>query len=366
MRAETLEASGIILAEAEGKPVPRQLDGIQILRGVAASMVVFHHYCLAFLVYHGRSAIASYRSFAHVGAAGVDIFFCISGFVIIYSLLARERPVSWGAFVIARIKRIIPLYWLFSLAILAMWATGKALTSMVVTPGLVVRSLLLLPVTKSWADGRVDTHPILDQGWTLQYEALFYAACALVIAALGSRRVFPWAPLAVALFAAIAYLVPGAPAYLYDPLMLEFAGGTVLGWLAASGRLARLPAPRLWAWGAIVAGAGGLLLTTFLAEPEPWRVLVWGVPGFLIVLGCILLEPRRGGRIIDTAIFLGAASYSIYLGHIIVVLFVSAAMKYGHLVGAGDVVLLAATALTIAATSLVYPLVERPITKWIR
>lgn len=365
MRAETLEATGITIARAEVGTAPRQLDAVQILRAVAASIVVFHHFCLAFLLYGGESAIARYRNFAWVGASGVDIFFCISGFVIIYSLLCRRSEVSWRSFAVARIKRIIPLYWLFTAAVIAMWMTGKALKNLVVTPDLIVRSFLLLPLEKVSA-GKVSTHPILDQGWTLQYEALFYAACTIVIALLGSRRVFPWTPVVVAAIALAAYLIPGAPHYLYDPLLLEFVGGTVLGWLAATGQLFRLPAPRSVGWAAIAVGTVALLLTTFMADPEAYRVLVWGVPGFLLVFGCILLTPRRGSPVTDAAIYLGAASYSIYLGHGFVTFFVSAAMKYGVLKGAGDVFLLVATVLTIAVTALVYPLVEKPITRWIK
>ncbi|MBY9064149.1 acyltransferase [Sphingomonas yunnanensis] len=362
MRAETMETTGITIARSQGRAVPRQLDGIQILRGIAASIVVFHHYC-QMVQAHGRSTLASFRSFTWVGASGVDIFFCISGFVIVYSLLARPQEVGWRSFVVARIKRIVPLYWLFTLVIVALWASGRAMKTLVLTPDLLLRSLLLLPVTKIATDGRVNHHPILDQGWTLQYEALFYVACTLVIVLLGSRRVFPWTPVAVAAVAVLAVLLPGAPPYLHDPLMLEFVGGTLLGWLAATGRLHALPARRAIAWGCILLGAGALMATSLLSDPVELRVLVWGVPGFLLVLGCILVEPRRGGRIVDGAIFLGAASYSIYLAHGVITLFVNAAFKAGHFRGAGDGFLIIATVLTIAASAMVYPLIERPLTR---
>lgn len=367
VRAETLEATSALIAETEGKPIPRQLDGVQILRGAAASLVVFHHFCLALRTAGSPSAIANFHRFAWVGASGVDIFFCISGFVIVYSLLQRTKTVSWNAFLIARIKRIVPLYWLFTLLLIAMWLTGRVLKSLVVTPDLTFRSLFFLPVVKTFVDGGTSEHPILDQGWTLQYEAVFYLCCTIVIAALGSRRVFPWTPLTVGLLALITAIVPGAPAYLHDPLLLEFAGGTLLGWASATGRLDRLPAHRALAWTAIIVGAISLLLTSFMANAVDYRVLVWGVPGFLIVLGCILVQPRRGNLITDAAIWLGAASYSIYLAHGVITLFVSALLKSGRIAAmAGDLFLIGATIATIAVTALVYPLIEKPLTKWIR
>lgn len=366
MHESILKAPGILIAEAEGKPAPRQLDGVQILRGVAAALVVFSHYCLVFVEYGGQSIIASYHSLAFVGASGVDIFFCISGFVIIYSLLIRPHQVNWRAFGLARLKRIIPLYWFFTLAMVGMWMTGRALTKLALPPDLVLRSLLLLPLEKHVMGEPVSTHPILDQGWTLQYEALFYICCAVVIALVGSKRVFPWTPVAVAILAVVSLFIPAMPAYLHDPLMLEFVGGTILGWLAATGRLFRLPWPRAIAWGSIALGVMGLLLTTFVPNPESLRVLIWGVPGFLIVLGSILVTPVRGGRLVDAGIFLGAASYSIYLGHGFATIFVGTMMKKGYLVGAGSVVLLVVTAVTVAGTAMVYPLIERPITKFLR
>lgn len=365
MRAETLETAGITIAHAQGRVVPRQLDGIQILRGVAASIVVLHHYC-QMVQAHGHSVLANVGSFTWVGASGVDIFFCISGFVIVYSLLARPQQIGVGAFVMARIKRIIPLYWFFTLLIVLFWASGRAMKTLVLTPDLLLRSLFLLPVTKVATDGRVNHHPLLDQGWTLQYEALFYAACAIVIVLASSRRVFPWTPIVVALIALIAGVIPGAPAHLYDPLMFEFVGGTLLGWLAATGRLSNLPAQRAIAWACLAAGTIGLLLTALIDQPQAMRVLVWGVPGFLLVLGCILVTPRRGHRVVDAAIFLGAASYSIYLAHGVVTLFVNAAFKAGHFKGAGDGFLIGATVLTILASAMVYPLIERPMTRWLR
>lgn len=366
MRPGTLEASGITIAAAEGRPVPRQLDGIQVLRGIAAAAVVLHHCCAIFLIHDRPSVLARFQHFTWVGACGVDIFFCISGFVIVYSLLCRGYDVSWQSFVVARIKRIIPLYWVFTLLILAFWLTGRAMKTLVVTPDLIVRSFLLLPLTKRATGGEVSSYPILDQGWTLQYEALFYLACTVVIALLGSRRVFPWTPAAVALIAAIGLLVPGAPAYFRDPLLAEFVGGTVLGWLAATGRLFRLPASRLWAWSAIAIATVMILLTGFIPHAERIRVLVWGIPGFLLVFGCILVAPRRGTRLADTAIFLGTASYSIYLAHVVVLLFVTAAMKAGYFAQAGDVSLILLAIVTIAATSLVHPLIEKPLTRLVR
>jgi peptidoglycan/LPS O-acetylase OafA/YrhL len=363
---DLLEAPGIILARAEGVIPPKQLDGIQILRGVAASLVVFHHFCLMLNKYGGHSRIASYHNLARVGAAGVDVFFVISGFIITYTLLRRDRETSWSKFTIARIKRVVPLYWLFTLLLVAMWATHKMLKTLVLTPDLLIRSLLFLPLTKYQIGVPPSSHPILDQGWTLQYEAFFYLICAVAIAVVGSRKLFPYASIGVFLCMVAARFIPGAPDYIADPLLLEFVAGTILGWLAGTGRLDTVWKGHMLAWIAIVLASAALFLTAFLPDPDAARAWAWGIPGVLLVFGCILVRPDRTGFLARAAIYIGTASYSIYLGHGIVVIAMIALMKAGHFAGAGDGFLLAATVATIAATSLIYPLLERPIDRLLR
>ena len=78
--------------------LPRRLDGIQHLRALAAIGVVLFH--------------AAERSGLHftIGAAGVDVFFVISGFIM--WIITAGRPVTPNAFLRERILRIVPLYWL--------------------------------------------------------------------------------------------------------------------------------------------------------------------------------------------------------------------------------------------------------------
>jgi peptidoglycan/LPS O-acetylase OafA/YrhL len=316
--------------------------------------------------YGGHSRIASFHNLARVGAGGVDVFFVISGFIIVYTLLKREREVTWWQFALARIKRVVPLYWLFTLLLVGMWATHKLLKTLVLTPNLLIRSLLFLPLTKYQIGAPPSGHPILDQGWTLQYEAFFYLVCAAAIAIVGSRKLFPYASIGVVVCLVAARLIPGAPDYIGDPLLLEFVAGTVLGWLAGTGRLAAVWQGRILAWVAIAVAVIALFLTAFLPDPDATRAWGWGLPGVLLVFGCVLIKPDRTSWLARAAIYLGTASYSIYLGHGLVVIFVIALIKTGHFAGAGDGFLLIATAVTIGVTSLVYPALERPIDRLLR
>ncbi|MBC8051281.1 MAG: acyltransferase, partial [Chitinophagales bacterium] len=79
------------------------IENIHVLRAVAAYMVVF---------YHGQDltqAVSPAFDYVHAGAAGVDIFFVISGFVITHTNLRNQKATT--QFWLDRIIRIVPLYW---------------------------------------------------------------------------------------------------------------------------------------------------------------------------------------------------------------------------------------------------------------
>lgn len=65
----------------------RRLVSIQCLRGIAALMVVFHH-----VLHQSPGFLALWPTEA--GQAGVDLFFVISGFVMVYVTHDRERSRS--------------------------------------------------------------------------------------------------------------------------------------------------------------------------------------------------------------------------------------------------------------------------------
>ena len=85
------------------------IHSIQYLRAVAALMVVFHHLIIQIDVYEAVLHSIS------VGAAGVDVFFVISGFVIWFVTYGKE--VSAGEFFAKRVIRVVPIYWLITLVI---------------------------------------------------------------------------------------------------------------------------------------------------------------------------------------------------------------------------------------------------------
>ena len=118
-----------------------------------------------------------------LGNAGVDLFFVISGFVMVY---ASERMFGRAGgqlqFITRRLIRIVPLYWLVTPLYLVMALAIPAFEKSYSVAS-VVASYLFIPWPR--LDGIMQ--PLVGQGWTLNYEMFFYAIFAAAI--LAPRRI---------------------------------------------------------------------------------------------------------------------------------------------------------------------------------
>ena len=165
----------------------QQFFGIQILRFVAAMLVVVMHTSQAISIHIPVRGAGQYWS---LGAVGVDIFFVISGFVMAMSVgtsLVDVQSRKRAAFIFMkrRLLRIVPLYWFYTLLKVALILAlpGLATRSSVDSAHLAA-SLFFTPAMSPW--GLIE--PTLPVGWTLNFEMLFYAVFALAIA-LGAPRI---------------------------------------------------------------------------------------------------------------------------------------------------------------------------------
>lgn len=311
------------------------LANIQALRGFAALNVVLFH-CVTTGATYGLPA-ASLGALDRWGASGVDLFFVISGFVMVYT--QHHNPKSALQFFTNRLLRIVPLYWFMTLAIFALAAAVPAAFR---NGGFgldhVVRSLL-------FAAGLDGGKPIVVVGWTLELEMLFYVVFAISIL-IGNRVLAAgFCVASLLLFAAIGSDLP-----------LEFLFG--MGCAAIFIRYRDLPI----GLPAFLIGAGLLVGTMLLDDPKSHRVIVWGIPSALILLGAVYL-PQTRSRV---ALYLGAASYSIYLSHIFVIpaCYKVAARFHQHV--DGNVVAIACMVVSGAAGCVVYELIEKNLARAIK
>lgn len=149
---------------------PKTLRSIQTARAIAALLVVLHHLSLRFEQRVGGFNFLSV--FDHFGFAGVDLFFVISGLIMVITCQQHFRHLTAAPpFLWRRVTRIVPLYWLFTFIQLLAMAIIPSATVRDFSARDIVASLLIVPQS---------VYPILAPGWTLTYEMFFYIVFALL------------------------------------------------------------------------------------------------------------------------------------------------------------------------------------------
>lgn len=341
-----------------------RIASIQMLRLIAASLVLLLHAEL--IAYHtGRflGMTLARPEWVTKGAFGVDLFFVISGFIMVHSSQGLHgQPGGRRTFVLRRLVRIVPLYWVGTLVMLAWVAKyGPAL------PGFreLAASLLFVPYYSDTTAHRIA--PLLEVGWTLNFEMLFYLAFAAAMAASVRQTVLRLGLAFAAIVALGSAAVQPMPLWCWTrPIMLEFVGGMALGLLFLRGTALSLPvriamlalAAALIAFGEIDTGP----------RMTGWeRTLTWGIAGVL-TLGATVLGPLHLGleRLWNRG---GDISYSLYLVHIPLMLAVQMVWRHFHLpysagIEIGFTVLICW--LSFVAAGLAHDLFERPVTRWLQ
>jgi exopolysaccharide production protein ExoZ len=328
-----------------------QLVSLQYLRAVAAMMIVFTH---------GWDQLPWLKErIPNVAQSGVDLFFVISGFIMVY--VTAKAGSSALHFMRMRIHRIVPLYWLYTFATAALLlAAPNLFKTSAFTVSHFLQSLLFIP---HWGPtGSIS--PMILLGWTLNYEMFFYAIFAIAMAILAARRV----PLAIAMLLVLPILGllinfggSAAGEFYSNEIILEFIFGMLLAPLFLNGVLDRVGAPIGIAL--IAAGIIGLCIGGYHFESS--RALSFGVPAALIVAGALSVEATRHVAKVQPFLLLGDASYSIYLAH----LFPIALLRFGWnramlpTDGLGPVLAFMAIALLCGALAGVasYLFLERPL-----
>lgn len=354
------------------------IAAVQILRGAAALMVAWHHARHEAGLMAGRGAGPALDSTTLLPWwGGVDLFFVISGFVIVHAggRLAG-RPGAHVRFLAHRVARVVPLYWLVSLLYLALALTrpdllGEA-AALARDPSALVASFLFWPAARP--DGTIQ--PLYGLGWTLNYEALFYVLFAAGLG-LGRRGAVAWLCGTLTVLVAVGALVPGLPVPLRfwsDPIVLEFAAGAGLALAYRAGFRPALPVRIALA----ILGVLGLVLAALvlagLGEADGGlRPLLVGGPAVLLVAAALgpardvaqvarLPFPMRG------LVGLGDASYALYLVHPFALRLVrEGLLRFGlapalHPWGSMTLML----AVSVAASLAVHRRVERPLTRALR
>lgn len=282
------------------------IHSIQLLRSIAATLVVIFHTQQAFEARVGPALFPNEGYFFGFGAVGVHVFFVISGFIMVLTSCQPGRPYDAGKFFKRRFMRIYPIYWICALAYVGVHAAiGNPYN---LAPGEFVGALLLWPA---------DAPLIIGPAWTLSYEMFFYLCFGLAMMLSLTRGLIVLGAVFLALIGLGIFLPDKGPALqlVTNTLLLEFLAGAVIGWLAHFGRL-----PLRWGAPLVAASVALFLAGIAIGYDRVPSAISWGVPSALLVLGLVTWETASGASpVVRQLGKLGDSSYVLYLIHILVI-----------------------------------------------
>lgn len=274
-----------------------EIDNIQILRAIAALLVVSNH--LLGSIYGGI--------FKFNGGLGVDIFFIISGFLMVYTQKKHRGPIE---FIIGRIKRIYPTYILISLPLIL---SRIQYTDLHVFIG----NFLLTPDI-----GNEQYKLANPPAWSLVYEMIFYVIFTLSLM-FSTKKATSFILSSIAIIITLCIFKSYHHAIRFDSwvnidyilsdfLLINFIAGGVIALIVNKIQL-KINFPFF-----IFIAITLLFISLSLQQDTP-RIVKFGIPAFFIVLvACI--SHAGCGVFYKTLHKIGDASYSLYISHIYIVI----------------------------------------------
>lgn len=281
-----------------------KIKTIQALRALAAISVISYHIIFIMINRIGYS-INSFE----FGAIGVDLFFVISGFIMVYTNdQSFEKPNAAKVFLLKRLIRIVPLYWFCtSLIVILMIFSPSLFSTTKFDLSNTIRSYLF--ILSEVRPGDIGT--LLQTGWTLCYEMYFYLLFAL---ALFFNRQYLLMVLGSFFALGIALgSMQASPTWLKvasDPILFEFLWGCLIAFLFLKYQKS---SPIM------VITSTAFLIASLLAQYHFnfgifARFMSYGLASGLVLAIAIFLEELKVGTpcILES---IGESSYSLYLFH---------------------------------------------------
>ncbi|WP_051320286.1 acyltransferase [Cupriavidus sp. amp6] len=325
------------------------LYSVQFLRAVAAVLVVVCHAVTK------QGQISGTGAVWEIGGSGVDLFFIISGFIMCH--VTANRKVTMRGFLVARVLRIIPLYWALTLVALMVYIVSPSLVNSSGGTTTVLHSFTLIPTGAKF---------LIQNGWTLTYEFWFYVIFAATLGFALRWRLAIVSGIMVALAVGGSVLQPANPTvkFLTAPIVLEFVMGIGAYLFVRYG-------PRSRELSALLVFIGVVSLFSYALSGEVHdRVYSYGVPMAFVFAGLVSAEDtvRRVsdtmlGRVAGT---IGDASYSLYLSHPFALATTAFAIKRFGLQEYPITSIAVLTALALVGGYLCYALIEVNLIKLVK
>ena len=343
-------------------PGPR-LASIQALRGCAALAVVFFHLLTIEQKYlAGGSLLPGALAF---GQTGVDLFFVISGFVMVLTTHGDHGTgAAAGRFLLARVTRIYPVYWFYlAITAAAFLARPDWVNASQGHRADLLTSFLLLPAREL---------PLVMVAWSLIHELWFYLVFAGLL--LLPRR---WLPAALTSWAVAIVAVNLAaagpdqhPAFLVasHPYTLEFIAGAMAALVLPHVATHWRPLPLALAATLLLAGVTLAGLGDVVTADASIRAITLG-PLYALLLALMVMAEQGGLLVIPRFLTdLGDRSYTIYLAHVLVLsacgrLWLALPKELTGWPGSANLALLLMLAAVLLWGRLGYELIERPLSR---
>jgi len=278
---------------------------IQYLRAIAALLVVISH-----IAWKNIQAGGSTMHWWHeAGTFGVDIFFIISGYIMVYiTQNMHQKPYNVRTFIKKRFIRIVPLYWFYTLVALAIFLLLPERVNSAGGDTEIIKSFFLLPLSST-------QNYLVGVGWTLHYEFIFYILFSFGL--LFSRtigNILVGSTILLLVIGSTVIPMEGISYVVYsflNDIFIEFGLGIVLYFILL--KFKKIPLCL-----SLHSIALGLFLFYYLhsgGQLTSIHHIDTGLSAFLICFGVVSLEyfwKKRECKLLTT---LGNASYSIYLLH---------------------------------------------------
>jgi exopolysaccharide production protein ExoZ len=344
---------------AASTPRRDYLSCLQAYRGIAAMAVLFYHVSEQARTRLGREP---WFGIFHAGDLGVDFFFVLSGFIILYANgRSVGNPLAARKYFYRRLTRIYPVFLSICFIKLAFMFAGGSVRGGKDGLGFILSSLLLWPL---------DRAPFLDVAWTLSFEMTFYFLFLfLILYGASLWRVIQVHALAVVLLNLLWVKELTFPAtFIFSPFFLQFYLGCAACFLVRNWRWGRG-----LAWGVLLGGAAMFFLGYgFFHHLEALGELALriyiGLAFALVVVGSVALGAEFERLIPGWLKATGDASYSIYLMHgNLMNLGINYLAAHGGGTGRTSPWLLLALAVSVLVGGYLYYLaVERPLLNFFR
>jgi exopolysaccharide production protein ExoZ len=297
-------------------PLPRKLDGLQVGRAFAALSVVLGH-SVAYA--DDGTALGIWHL---CGRYGVTLFFVISGFIMVHT--TGSGSFDPRRFMGNRLRRVVPIYLIANLVLLVLvLAVPSVFRHTRIDLGHILLSLLFIP---SYAPGSDGIWPFFRLGWTLNFEMFFYVVFASLFFLKAFARV-----VAMTLFFGLLIILgqlvqfhAAIPRFYTQIDTLGFVAGAWLGILALAG--AFRPRPLFMAIMLVASCAAFVVLGVEMHAIRFQLMTQVAVIAMCMVHIALLISfvDTVPVRVSPGLIYIGDASYSLYLFHMFAIGFFTA------------------------------------------